>query len=185
MQLKSVATGSVVDALDAETCGPVLIPRLANEAESELGAAVIAAWERWAQAARLDEGAAEFVRKRSAAGIRRASDAQSCLNPVAVGSVSASVSILALPLIDCEPRLLPFVGWAVTGANPRPPARNHGAAASWLNPLLPRLLHERSSRSLLRRLGVCASRRFAAILLMGRAGIEPATLGLKVPCSTD
>jgi hypothetical protein len=27
--------------------------------------------------------------------------------------------------------------------------------------------------------------RFAGLLCMGRAGIEPATLGLKVPCSTD
>ena len=27
--------------------------------------------------------------------------------------------------------------------------------------------------------------RFMAILAMGRAGIEPATLGLKVPCSTN
>jgi hypothetical protein len=60
VQLKSVATGSVVDALDAENCGPVLIPRLDEETESEIGTAVTGAWERWAEAARLDGKAANL-----------------------------------------------------------------------------------------------------------------------------
>jgi hypothetical protein len=35
------------------------------------------------------------------------------------------------------------------------------------------------------RRGCCERRRGTTSRFMGRAGIEPATLGLKVPCSTD
>jgi hypothetical protein len=57
VQLKSVATGSVVDALDDTTAAGVLIPR-AGQAEDDLGTRVDAAYEEWAQAHRLIERAA-------------------------------------------------------------------------------------------------------------------------------
>lgn len=58
VQLKSVATGSVVDALDDMTCGPVLIPR-AGDAESAIGKRVDDAYEKWAEAFRLQTAGAE------------------------------------------------------------------------------------------------------------------------------
>lgn len=57
VQLKSVATGSVVDALDDTTAASVLIPR-GGAAEEGLGERVDAAYEQWADAHRLIEKAA-------------------------------------------------------------------------------------------------------------------------------
>lgn len=59
VQLRSRATGSVVDALDGLSCGPVLIPRAGGKAESALGRRVDAAYEKWAEAYRLQTTAAE------------------------------------------------------------------------------------------------------------------------------
>jgi hypothetical protein len=59
VQLKSVATGSVVDALDEATCGPILIPRLGGPEEKELGIRVDAAYEKWAEASRLQSAGAD------------------------------------------------------------------------------------------------------------------------------
>lgn len=61
VQLRSVASGSVIDALDAVSCGPVLIPRIGRSAETELGERVDAAYEKWAEASRLrSTGANQF-----------------------------------------------------------------------------------------------------------------------------
>ena len=57
IQLKSVATGSVVDALDASTTASVIIPRV-GDAEENLGKRVDAAYEKWADAHRLLDSAA-------------------------------------------------------------------------------------------------------------------------------
>jgi hypothetical protein len=60
VQLKSIATGSVIDALDEVTCGPVLVPRL-GAAEKHLGERVDAAHEKWAAAYLLQmQGANEL-----------------------------------------------------------------------------------------------------------------------------
>jgi hypothetical protein len=60
VQLKSIATGSVIDALDEVTCGPVLVPRV-GDAEKHLGKRVDAVYEKWAEAYRLQmQGANEF-----------------------------------------------------------------------------------------------------------------------------
>lgn len=59
VQLKSVATGSVVDALDANVCGGVLIPRLGKTIEADLGARIDAAYEMWADAYLLQSSAAD------------------------------------------------------------------------------------------------------------------------------
>ena len=58
VQLKSVATGSVVDALDDVSCGPVLVPR-AGDTEKDLGKRVDDAYEKWAEAFRLQTAGAE------------------------------------------------------------------------------------------------------------------------------
>jgi len=60
IQFKSVATGSVVDALDEILCGEILIPRTGGS-ESSLGKRVDAAYEDWAQGYKLlAAGANEF-----------------------------------------------------------------------------------------------------------------------------
>jgi hypothetical protein len=60
VQLKSMATGSVIDALDEVTCGSVLVPRI-GDAEERLGERVDAAYEKWAKAYLLQiQGASEF-----------------------------------------------------------------------------------------------------------------------------
>ncbi len=61
VQLKSVATGSVVDALDETTSAAVLVPRLDPNREQKLGAHVDRAYEMWAEAYRLQSAAGELL----------------------------------------------------------------------------------------------------------------------------
>lgn len=44
VQLKATATGSVIDALDPDTAGAVLVPRVDSALETELGEKVVQAW---------------------------------------------------------------------------------------------------------------------------------------------
>jgi len=55
LQLKSRATGNVVDALDTPTVGEVLLPSLEREQRDELGREAEQAWEKVASALRLEE----------------------------------------------------------------------------------------------------------------------------------
>ena len=55
IQLKSRATGNVVDALDVPTVSDVLLPALNQEKRDELGMVVEEAWEDVADALRLEE----------------------------------------------------------------------------------------------------------------------------------
>ena len=55
IQLKSRATGNVVDALDIPTVSDVLLPALNREQRDELGKEAEKAWEQVAEALRLEE----------------------------------------------------------------------------------------------------------------------------------
>ena len=61
VQLKAVATGSVVDALDENVSGGVLIPRLDKAIEADLGVRIDAAYEMWADAYLLQSSAADLL----------------------------------------------------------------------------------------------------------------------------
>jgi hypothetical protein len=54
IQIKAAATGSVIDALDPQTLGAILIPRLEPLEEKRLGALVEVAWEQIAESVRTN-----------------------------------------------------------------------------------------------------------------------------------
>jgi hypothetical protein len=63
VQLKARATGSVVDALDVPTVADVLLPALRKGLRDELGEQVEEAWERVAEAVRIEERTAEQLER--------------------------------------------------------------------------------------------------------------------------
>lgn len=54
-QIKASATGSVIDAIEPDSIGGVLIPRLDKAAEEAISGAVVQAWEDIAESRRLDD----------------------------------------------------------------------------------------------------------------------------------
>jgi hypothetical protein len=63
VQLKTRATGNVVDALDVPTIADVLLPALDRNKRDALGKDVESAWEKVAEALRLEEAAVSALEK--------------------------------------------------------------------------------------------------------------------------
>ncbi|MCW2980915.1 MAG: restriction endonuclease subunit [Solirubrobacterales bacterium] len=79
IQLKSAATGSVIDALDPATVADVSVPRLNRRIEGDLGERVDQGYERWSRAYRLVDSAASLFE----ASIRESHDSRGSRSPEA------------------------------------------------------------------------------------------------------